>query len=118
MRAVTWTKLGNCQESLSQQREKKIWTLQDANDNFTAIFDAAASGEPQYIARRDTPVAVVVSSEDYDLMNRVLKRNAPSFVDMLLAMPQSDSDEELFERITWDTPPFDFGDPEDFDVPS
>jgi len=40
------------------------WTLQDANNRFSAVVDAAARGEPQKVTRRGKWVSVVLSAED------------------------------------------------------
>lgn len=73
---------------------QSIWNLQDAKNKFSAVVNAAVSGSPQIVTKRGTPVAVVVSKEEYDRLNQ----KSVSFVDMLLSMPTSD-DFELEEHL-------------------
>ena len=71
------------------------WQLQDAKNRFSAVVDAALAGSPQCVTRRGKPAVVVLAVEDYERLRRNGKAAAPSFVDMLLAMPQDDGE---FER--------------------
>ena len=79
------------------------WQLQDAKNRFSALVEAALSGEPQEVTRRGKPVVIVFSYEEYQRLVRERDDRTPSFRDLLLAIPQgSDSDGfELPER-TWD----------------
>ena len=72
------------------------WSLQDAKNRFSAVVDAALSGQPQLVTRRGKPVAVLLSAETYERLHRLEQAQAPSFVDLLLEMPQ---DDEPFERL-------------------
>lgn len=71
------------------------WQLQDAKNRFSAVVDAALESGPQRVTRRGKPAVVVLAVEEYERLRRVEKAEAPSFVDMLLAMPQDDGE---FER--------------------
>jgi prevent-host-death family protein len=42
------------------------WTLQDANNHFSAVLEAALAGEPQKVTRRGRWVGVVLSAEEYE----------------------------------------------------
>jgi prevent-host-death family protein len=75
---------------------KSPWSLQDAKNRFSAVVDAALGGQPQWVTRRGKPVAVVLSAEAYEKLHRLEQVQAPSFVDVLLEMPQ---DDEPFERL-------------------
>ena len=71
------------------------WQLQEAKNRFSAVVDAALAGSPQCVTRRGKPAVVVLSVEEYERLRRNGKAEAPSFVEMLLAMPQDDGE---FER--------------------
>ena len=71
------------------------WQLQDAKNRFSAVVDAALESGPQCVTRRGKPAVVVLAVEEYERLRRIQKAEAPSFVDMLLAMPQDDGE---FER--------------------
>jgi len=59
------------------------------------VVEAALRGEPQVVTRRGVPAVVVISAEEYERLCRIDRANAPSFNELLLAMPQ---DGESFER--------------------
>ncbi|MGE5505407.1 MAG: type II toxin-antitoxin system prevent-host-death family antitoxin [Actinomycetota bacterium] len=52
-------------------------------------------GHPQTVTKRGKPAVVVLSIHDYERLHRRQDADTPSFVDHLLAMPQSDAE---FER--------------------
>jgi len=72
------------------------WTLQDANNHFSAVLDAALAGEPQKVTQSGRWVGVVISAEEYERLRQLDQANAPSLPELLLALPQ---DDEPFERI-------------------
>ena len=72
------------------------WTLQDAKNRFSAVVEAALTGEPQKVTRRGRWVGVVISAAEYERLLRLDQASAPSLPDLLLALPQ---DDEPFERI-------------------
>ena len=74
------------------------WQLQDARNRFSAVVNAALAGTPQYVIRRGKPAVVVLSVEEYERLRRNAKAEAPTFVEMLLAIPK---DGEEFERLPW-----------------
>ncbi len=39
------------------------WSLQDAKNRFSALVNAALSGEPQRVTRRGQPAVVVLAEE-------------------------------------------------------
>ena len=41
------------------------WSLQDAKNRFSAVVNAALSGEPQTVTGRGSPAVVVLAVEDY-----------------------------------------------------
>ena len=71
------------------------WPLQDAKNRFSAVVDAAMTGEPQRVTRRGKPAVVVLATEEYERLRQVEMTNAPTFADLLLEIPQDDED---FER--------------------
>ena len=50
----------------------------------------AARRAPQTVTKHGKPAVVVVDVEEYERLRTVERARAPSFVDMLLAMPQDD----------------------------
>ena len=72
------------------------WQLQDAKNRFSAVVNAALGGEPQRVTRRGKPAVVVLSVEEYERLCRFEKADAPTFVELLLAIPQDDGE---FERL-------------------
>lgn len=71
------------------------WSLQDAKNRFSAVVDAAVAGEPQLVTRHGKPAVVVVNAETFERLHRQGRAEAPSFAEVLLAMPQDDGS---FER--------------------
>ena len=72
------------------------WPLQDAKNRFSAVVDAALSGHPQQVTRRGKPAVVVLAVDEYERLCHMEKAAAPSFADLLLAIPQ---DGEEFDRL-------------------
>ena len=76
------------------------WQLQDAKNRFSALVEAALSGEPQEVTRRGKPVVVVFSYDEYQRLQTERDEKTPSFRDLLLAIPRGSDDDgfELPER--------------------
>ena len=74
---------------------KSTWSLQDAKNSLSAVVEAAQQS-PQTVTKHGKPAAVLMSVAEYRRLHKLSKLTAPSFVDMLLAMPQGEID---FERI-------------------
>jgi prevent-host-death family protein len=70
--------------------------LQDAKNRFSAVVEAARRGKPQLVTKRGAPAVVVLDAEEYARLKALDERQAPSFVEHLLAMPQ---DDESFDRL-------------------
>ena len=64
------------------------WQLQDAKNRFSALVEAALSGEPQEVTRRGKPVVVVFSYDEYQRLQTERNEKTPSFRDLLLAIPE------------------------------
>jgi prevent-host-death family protein len=65
------------------------WSLQDAKNRFSAVVDAAISGAPQKVTWRGKPAVMVISVEEYE-RHQLERAVAPTFADLLLAMPRDD----------------------------
>lgn len=72
------------------------WTLQDAEDRFGALVDAALTGDPQRVTQRGRPAVVVLAAAEYERLCRLEKSAAPSLGELLLEIPQDDLE---FERL-------------------
>ena len=73
------------------------WALQDAKNRFSAVVNAALSGEPQTVTRRGAPAVVVLAVEDYRRLRQVERAGAPTFIEHLLSIPSGGPD-DLFDR--------------------
>ncbi len=71
------------------------WSVQDAKNRFSEVVEAARR-EPQTVTKHGKPAVVIVAAEEYDRLCKLRHLEAPSFAEMLLAMPQGDVE---FERI-------------------
>ena len=81
------------------------WPLQDAKNRFSAVVDAALAGDPQRVTRRGKPAVVVLAVEEYERLRHLEKAKAPTFAELLLAIPQ---DGRELERIRLPSRPVDF----------
>ena len=70
------------------------WPLHDAKNRLSAVVDAALAGDPQRVTRRGRPAVVVLAVEEYE--RHLEKAWAPTFADLLLAVPQGGGE---FERL-------------------
>jgi len=68
--------------------------LKDAKARLSAVVDAAMQGEASIITRHGKPQAVVLGYEEW----LRLVQAKPSFVDLLLAFPLGEEDQDRFER--------------------
>ena len=80
------------------------WPLQDAKNKFSALVNAALTGEPQRVTRRGQPAVVVLAAEEYERLCQLEKANAPTLGALLLEIPQDDGE---FERLSFPTRPLD-----------
>ena len=72
------------------------WKLQDAKNRFSAVVREAVAGYPQRVTRHGKPAVVVVAVDEYERLRRLEEVTAPTFTEMLLAIPQDDRE---FERL-------------------
>lgn len=79
--------------------------MQDAKNRFSAVVDAALAGDPQHVTRRGRPAVVVLAVDEYERLRHLEKTNAPTFAELLLAIPQDGGE---FERAQLPARPVDF----------
>jgi antitoxin Phd len=65
----------------------RSWSVQDAKNRFSEVV-AAARRRPQTVTKHGKPAVVVVDVAEYERLQRAERAKAPSFAEMLLAMPQ------------------------------
>jgi len=71
------------------------WSVQDAKNRFSEVVEAARR-KPQMVTKHGKPAVVVLAAEEYERLRKLQQLKAPSFAEMLLAMPQGDVE---FERL-------------------
>jgi antitoxin Phd len=69
----------------------RSWSIKDAKNRFGKVVEAARRN-PQTITEHGKPVLVVVDMVEYERLRQVERLQAPSFAEVLLAMPQDDSE--------------------------
>jgi antitoxin Phd len=67
------------------------WSIQDAKKRFSEVVEAARR-VPQTVTKHGKPVVVVMDVVVYDRLRLLERVQAPSFADVLLAMPQDDGE--------------------------
>jgi antitoxin Phd len=75
--------------------DRGTWTVQDAKKRFSEVVEAARR-RPQSVTKHGKPAVVVVAADEYDRLRKLQQLKAPSFAELLLAMPQGDVE---FERL-------------------
>ncbi len=73
------------------------WSVQDAKDQFSKVVEAARRS-PQTVTKHGKPAVVVVAAAEYERLRALQKLRAPSFAELLLAIPQSEEGFE-FDRL-------------------
>ena len=81
------------------------WPLHDAKNRLSAVVDAALAGAPQRVTRRGRPAVVVLAVEEHERLTHLEKARAPTFLGLLLAIPQGGGE---FERIRLSSRPVGF----------
>lgn len=72
-----------------------IWSVQDAKNRFSEVVEAARR-KPQTVTKHGKPAVVIVDADEFERLRKLQHLKAPSFAEMLLAMPQGG---EEFERL-------------------
>jgi antitoxin Phd len=71
------------------------WSVQDAKNRFSEVVEAARR-KPQTVTKHGKPVVVVVAVDEYECLRKLQRLKAPTFAELLLAMPTGGED---FERL-------------------
>ena len=71
------------------------WSVQDAKNRFSEVAEAARR-RPQTVTKHGKPAVVVVAADEYERLCKLQCLKAPSFAELLLAMP---TDGGEFERL-------------------
>jgi antitoxin Phd len=67
------------------------WSVQDAKNRFSEVVEAARRS-PQTVTKHGKPAVVVVNVTEYERLQRLERAQAPSFAELLLAMPRDDGE--------------------------
>ena len=70
---------------------ERSWSVQDAKNRFSEVVEAARR-KPQTVTKHGKPAVVVVDVAEYERLQRLERVQAPSFADVLLAIPQDDGE--------------------------
>ncbi len=65
----------------------RSWSVQDAKNRFSEVVEAARR-QPQTVTKHGKPAVVVVDVTEYKRLRNLERAKAPSFAELLLAMPQ------------------------------
>jgi antitoxin Phd len=74
---------------------RRNWSVQDAKNRFSEVVEAARH-RPQTVTKHGKPAVVIVAAGEYERLRRLEQIKAPSFAELLLAMPTDGKD---FERL-------------------
>ena len=70
---------------------RRSWSVQDAKNRFSEVVEAARR-QPQTVTKHGKPAVVVVDVTEYERLRQLERAKAPSFTQLLLAMPQDDGE--------------------------
>lgn len=100
---------------MNQQPPRSTWSIEDAEAHFGDVVDAATKA-PQTVVKDGEDAVVIVSAEEYRRLKSTEPKEEtpaedksastekkPSFIEMLLAIPQAPDgeDEDIFERMAF-----------------
>jgi prevent-host-death family protein len=74
---------------------RSTWSVQDARNRFGAVVKAALR-VPQTVTKHGKPAVVIVDAAEFERLRRADQAQAPSFTELLLAMPKDDG---TFDRL-------------------
>lgn len=63
------------------------WSVQDAKNRFSEVVEAARR-KPQTVTKHGKPAVVMVAADEYERLRHLERAQAPSFSELLLAIPQ------------------------------
>ena len=70
---------------------QRSWSVRDAKNRFSEVVEAARR-MPQTVTKHGKPAVVVVDIVEYERLRHLERAQAPSFADVLLAMPQQNGE--------------------------
>jgi prevent-host-death family protein len=70
---------------------QRSWSVQDAKNRFSEVVEAARR-MPQTVTKHGKPAVVIVDVVEYERLRQLERAKAPSFVEVILAMPQDDGE--------------------------
>ena len=68
---------------------RRSWSLQDAKNRFSEVVEAARR-QPQTVTKHGKPTVVIVDVAEYERLRQLERVKAPTFTELLLAIPQDD----------------------------
>ena len=74
---------------------RQTWSVQDAKNRFSEVVEAARR-KPQTVTKHGKPTVVVVAADEYERLRKLEHLKAPTFAELLLAMPTGGDE---FERL-------------------
>ncbi len=74
---------------------RQTWSVQDAKNRFSEVVEAARR-KPQTVTKHGKPAVVVVAADEYERLRKLEHLKAPTFAELLLAMPTGG---DAFERL-------------------
>jgi antitoxin Phd len=75
---------------------RQTWSVQDAKNRFSEVVEAARR-KPQTVTKHGKPAVVVVAADEYERLRKLEHLKAPSFAELLLAMPTGGDEFEWLE---------------------
>jgi antitoxin Phd len=81
---------GRAQVPTEINMARRTWSVQDAKNRFGEVVEAAKRA-PQTVTKHGRPAVVVVDVQEYERLRHLGRAKAPSFAELLLAMPQDGS---------------------------
>ena len=80
---------------------RRTWSVQDAKNRFSEVVEAARR-KPQTVTKHGKPAVVVVAADEYERLRKLEHLKAPTFAELLLAMPTGGDEFERLEGRTRD----------------
>lgn len=69
----------------------RSWSVQDAKNRLSEVLEAARR-MPQTVTKHGKPAVVVIDIVEYERLRQLERAKAPSFVEVILEMPQDDGE--------------------------